>query len=116
MRERDREAERERGGEREGECERGADKKGKPKRRGLDQARREASVARARERAGRIDDRLTKTEGKGERGREREKEKERERERETNAIESGASATPRGASAWLNFLLNYYFNRKDERR
>lgn len=33
-----------------------------------------------------------------------------------DATESGASAMPREASAWLNFLLNYYFNRKDERR
>lgn len=37
-------------------------------------------------------------------------------EGETDATESGASAMPREASAWLNFLLNYYFNRKDERR
>lgn len=49
----------------------------------------------------RIDDRRTKIE---------------DRERERRMPESGASAMPRGASAWLNFLLNYYFNRKDERR
>lgn len=49
----------------------------------------------------------TKTENRGGGG---------EREGETDATESGASAMPREASAWLNFLLNYYFNRKDERR
>lgn len=44
---------------------------------------------------------------------ERTKTEDRER---GDATESGASAMPREASAWLNFLLNYYFNRKDERR
>lgn len=63
-----------------------------------------AGVARARRRGQteRIDDRTNKDRGQV--------------EGETDATESGASAMPREASAWLNFLLNYYFNRKDERR
>lgn len=63
-----------------------------------------ASVAQAERRGQteRIDDRTDKDRRQG--------------EGETDAAESGASAMPREASAWLNFLLNYYFNRKDERR
>lgn len=37
-----------------------------------------------------------------------------EKEREKERVEQ--VPRPREASAWLNFLLNYYFNRKDERR
>lgn len=64
-----------------------------------------AGAARARRRGQteRIDDRTNKDRGIG-------------RGRDGCHRESGASAMPREASAWLNFLLNYYFNRKDERR